>query len=138
MYLAYSDASVKGKKCAAATLVMTEDTFIACFTKRYTNVSSSTEAELLGVIQTMEYVNANCSKEDSIVLLMDNKSVALRFIRMLSTKRVPNKIEFKDKYDYLLKLSTDFNISIQHIRGHQYTHNPNKVCDILSKICISN
>lgn len=138
MLFAYSDASVKGSKGAATTLILTEDTFITCFTKRYDKVSSSTEAELLGVVQTMEYISTYCKKEDKVVLLMDNKSIAVRYIKVLSTWSVPNRVEFKECYEKLLSMSKDFNVNVQHIRGHQHTHNPNKVCDILSKISISN
>lgn len=138
MLFAYSDASVKGSIGAATTLIMTEDTFVTCFTKRYDKVSSSTEAELLGVVQTMSYISSNCKDEDKVVLLMDNKSIAVKYIRILSTWTVPRNMEFRDKYIKLLDMSRDFNVNVQHIRGHQHTHNPNKVCDILSKICISN
>lgn len=138
MLFAYSDASVKGSTGAATTLIITEDTFVTCFTKKYTNVSSSTEAELLGVVQTMEYISTHCKKEDKVVLFMDNKSIAIKYIKALSTWNVSNKVEFKECYERLLDMSRDFNINVQHIRGHQHTHNPNKVCDILSKISISN
>lgn len=137
MLLAYSDASVIGDACAATTLIVTEDAFVTCFTKKYTNVSSSTEAELLGVLQTMEYIGEHCKQADKVVMLMDNRSVAMKYIRILSAWSVPQRIGFRDKYVRLLELSKNFNVNIQHIRGHQHTHNPNKVCDILSKVCIS-
>ena len=132
--LAYSDATTKASTAVATTLLLTEDTFVACFSKRYENVSSSVEAELLGVVQTMEYLAQECSDESRIVLLMDNKSIIVKYIRILSQWAVPENQDFKPLYERLLACSKGFNINIQHIRGHQHTHNPNKVCDILSKV----
>ena len=137
MLFAYSDASVKGNIGVATTFIVTEDTFITCFSKTYGNVSSSVEVELLGVVQTMEYIYEHCKHERMVVLLMDNKSIAVRYIKMLSNWRVPKVTDFRAHYENLLEMSKGFVINIQHIRGHQHTHNPNKICDVLSKVCLS-
>ena len=137
MLFAYSDASVKNNLGVATTFIVTEDTFVTCFSKAYPNVSSSVEVELLGVVQTMEYIYMNCKDEHYVVLLMDNKSIAVRYIKMLSNWKISKNVEFYDKYSKLLEMSKGFNINIQHIRGHQHTHNPNKICDVLSKVYLS-
>lgn len=134
MLYAYSDATVKGTSGVATTILMTEDTFINCFSRYYEGVSSSVEIELLGVVQTMDYIAHECPDESRIVLFMDNKSIAVKYIRALATWSIPNDHDHKPLYEKLLKFSEGFNVNIQHIRGHQHTHNPNKVCDILSKV----
>lgn len=134
MLLAYCDASFKDNKAVATTLITTEDTFITCFSKTYTDVSSSVKAELLGVLQTMEYINNNCTKEKQVALFTDSRTIAVKYISMLSKWEVPPNEKEYEIYKKLLQYSASFNVNIQHIRGHQHTHNPNKVCDILSKV----
>ena len=134
MYYAYSDASTRGDSGAATTLILTDSEFVTCFTNVYEGVSSSTEAELLGVVQTMQYINQHCSPNSKVVLLTDSKAIAVKYIKILSNWVVPKNTDFYSYYVKLLQYSTGFNVSVQHIRGHQHTHNPNKVCDILSRL----
>lgn len=133
MLLAYCDASYKNNKAIATTLITTEDTFVTCFSKPYTDVSSSVKAELLGVLQTIEYIYNGGFKDKQVVLFTDSRTIALKYISILAKWEVPENEKEAEIYKKLLFYSSTFNINVQHIRGHQHTHNPNKVCDILSK-----
>ena len=134
MLLAYCDASTKGGKAVATTLILTEKVFITCFSKTYDNVESSTHAELLSVLQTVQYVRESCPNAHRVVLFNDNLSVVTQFISALSSWSVPPNVNNPEIFEQLLKYSRGLSLSVQHIHGHQHTHNPNKVCDILSKI----
>lgn len=134
MYYAYSDASTRDDSCAATSLILTDDKYVTCFTNVYEHVSSSMEAELLGVVQTMQYISQHCPASSKVVLLTDSKAIAVQYIRILSTWKVREGCDFYEYYTKLLQYSAGFNVNVQHIRGHQHTHNPNKVCDILSKL----
>ena len=134
MLYVYSDAASKGTKAVATTFIITEDTFITCFSNVYENVSSSVTAELLGTVQAMKYVYENCSDEVQVVVLIDNKSIVIKYIKVLSEWVVEEDDENKELYEQLLVYSEGFKINVQHIRGHQHTQNPNKVCDVISKV----
>lgn len=136
MLFAYCDASytTSTKRAAATTFICTEDTFITCFTKVYNDIESSVHAELLGVHQTMKYISENCKGIDKVVLATDSRTVAVKYISILANWIVPSTHEYYAEYKDLLNFSKDFNVNVQHVRGHQYTHNPNKICDVLSKL----
>ena len=134
MLLAYCDASTKGKRAVATTLIMTETTFITCFSVTYEDVDSSTHAELLSVLQTVRYIREKCSNARRIVLFNDNLSVVLQFINALANWDVPPGVNNPEIFEKLLEYSKGMSISVQHIHGHQHTHNPNKVCDTLSRL----
>lgn len=132
MLYGYSDASVINKSAAATTLIIDDNSFITCFTNTYENVNS-TEAEFLGVLQTMAYISENCT-DKKVVLLTDNKTVVLRCISALSNWKVADGSLYEDYLKQFLKMCKSFSVSVQNIRGHQQSHNPNKICDIISRI----
>lgn len=134
MLYGYSDASMKDNKVVATSLILSDSHFIDCFTKEYDNISTSTEAELRGVIQTVQYIKKHCNKEHQVVIITDNKAVALKYINILSNWVVPKNSANYESYKQLLELSEGFKVNVQNIRGHQESHNPNKVCDIMSKV----
>ena len=134
---AYSDASVKGSKAAATTLIVDDTKFIACFTNNLPDNTKSTEAELRGVVQTMYYISENCSTDRDIVIVTDNKAIAIKYITLLKTQEVSGNSMYRSLYEELLKYSKGFHINVQNIRGHQQSHNPNKVCDVLSRVAVS-
>ena len=136
MLLAYCDASytTSTKTAVATTFICTEDTFINCFTNVYKGIDHSVHAELLGVHQTMKYISENCKSGSKVVLATDSRTVLLKYISILANWIVPANSDYYKEYSDLLRFSKDFNVNVQHVRGHQYTHNPNKICDILSKL----
>ena len=133
MLQAYCDASTKGATAVATTFIITEDTYVTCFTNTYHDVRSSTHAELLGVLQTIKYVHDHL-EDKRVMIFNDNLSIVTQYISILATWNVPDDVVERDTYLELLKYSKDMCISVKHIHGHQHSHNPNKICDILSKI----
>ena len=115
-------------------MITTDTHFITCFENEYNEVESSIHAELLGVVQAMKYVSAHYPKGTQIAVFTDSRTVALKYIQILAAKSVAKNSLYFREYDSLLKLSEGYIINVQHIRGHQDTHNPNKVCDILAKL----
>lgn len=134
MLKAYCDACTKGTKAVATSLILTDNRFIACFSHTYEEVESSTHAELLGILQTVQFIHDKCDTSTRVFLYTDNLSIVSQCIRVLAKWEVPNDFRNPELFKQFLDYSKDMNITIQHIRGHQRVHNPNKVCDALSKV----
>ena len=99
MLLAYCDASLhKNNRAVATTLILTEVMYVTCFSKTYENVASSTDAELLGVLQTVRYVHDNCADDKRVVLFTDNLSIVLQYISILANWSVPENINNREIY----------------------------------------
>ena len=133
MLLAYCDASIKDSKAVATSFITTEDTYVTCFTKTYEDVRSSTHAELLGVLQTIKYISDEL-EDKRVTIYSDNLSIVSQCINVLSTWEVPEDVVERDLYLELLAHCKNMCVSLKHVRGHQHMHNPNKICDILSKV----
>lgn len=129
----YSDASkmVTGTTAAASTIIIDDsDQFRALVTNIYHNVRSSDHAELLGVVQGLDWVCKNAPKED-IRIICDSLSIAERIAAYPQDRRVvssPSASTWIHLFNLLDRLHPPL---VAHIKAHQPTHNPNKACDVL-------
>lgn len=136
MIHAYSDSGTfighSGTISVATSLFLTESTYIDTLTKVYRDVESTTEGELLGICQSLEYLTTKYPNEIDIEVITDSETLANRYLQYLAGKKPKKSIKYFERWRRLMELSKDKNITVSHIRGHQDEHNPNKVCDMLS------
>lgn len=125
----YTDASVAKGSAVVSCFMVTSDQFIGAETTHYDNVDSSLQAELYGIRDGVKYVVKKPELND-IVVYCDSQS-ALDLVQQ-RCDNVEGSTLFKNIVDEILTLSQGKNISFILIKGHQLSHNPNKVVDLMS------
>ena len=128
----FSDAGLFEKHCFAATLILENyNRCQALFAKHYENLPTSTNGELLAVINGLEWVCQNRPEEREIELNIDNLSIATRIAEYPKNVSVPSG-PMSHLWVHIFVLLDRFdNVTVYHIPAHQETHNPNKACDVL-------
>jgi len=130
MLTIYTDASVnKGYGCVCFVIV-TEDTFI----KRGVNFFklqedfTTTDAEYFGVTSALQWVKDNMG-DVCINLYTDCKPIHNNWT-------VYKKLRDFDKLNIKLRHLSSLvdSLSIHHIKAHSMDFNPNKLCDITSRV----
>lgn len=124
----YTDASVARGAAMVTCFIITSDQFIGANTTKYTNIGSSLQAEFLGIRDGIRYVSDR-KKSDDIVVYCDSQS-AIDLIQRRDDTGVD--VPFANVVDEILTLCSGRNVSFILIKGHQLSHNPNKVVDLMS------
>lgn len=128
MFEIYTDASVSNGNAVSTCLVISPDAFIGYTVNKYTNISSSLHGELLGILDGIRYAKAAVLKpEDAAILYSDSNSA----VSLLNSKKYSNAVDpniLKSIYEEC----TNYNITFEVVKGHQSSHNPNKIVDLTS------
>lgn len=131
--IAYSDGSFEGDNAASASMILTEQEYLGNVVKKY-KVRTPYEAELLGVIQVLEFIEEKGYDFSSLTIWTDARAVADKFPILKHTGAVPGNFKSHKKWERILELTRGKSVFIYHQPGHQDAHNPNKTCDILARI----
>lgn len=128
MFEIYTDASVSNGNAVSTCLVISPDAFIGYTVNRYTGISSSLHGELLGILDGIRYAKKAVLKpEDKTVLYSDSNSA----VSLLNSKKYSNAVDtsiLQAIYDEC----ADYDITFEVVKGHQSSHNPNKIVDLTS------
>lgn len=129
---AFCDASydLNTRQATACTVILSEMIFHAMFTNTYTDVETSTRAELLGLIQTVRRVREIPDVEHTTIYC-DSATNAKAFNSVIGSGVVQRDSKYYEDWCELLSLCDGLNIEATHIYGHQMKHNPNKLCDVI-------
>lgn len=127
----YSDAGCYNGTTFAATMVMYPmSACLAFFAREYHGLPNSTQGELLGITNGLEWVLEN-SHERQVTLVTDNLSIGTRIVNYPKDRTVP-KGTMAGLWVHTFSLLDKFEqVDVVHIEAHQEKHNPNKACDVL-------
>jgi ribonuclease HI len=131
----YSDGSAYKKKrfSVSTSLLLTEKSFLNLIVKEYDTFEAS-KAEILAVLQALEYIEKNNSQATDVEVLVDAEGIVNMYYKLLSLREVPQDTYNKDIWEKILVFSKKYNLILTHVKGHQFKHNPNKVCDIVGRV----
>lgn len=135
----YSDGSKKWDKGIAVTLILSDYSYITEIPTKLKDASSS-KAELVGMCQGLQYIQANMpdawvDSNNTFIIKVDHEALVTTYNKIKNTGKVENT-SCPHLWSVVLELVKGKNIKMQHIKGHQEIHNPNKTCDILAGILI--
>lgn len=132
--IAFCDASysMKTKRAAACAIVMSDDTFHGIITKMYTDIATGARAELMGIIQTVEFLRT-LDEVDNVTILCDSNSVVEMYNKLLQSQTITDTISYYDDWVRLLELSKGMNIEARYIPGHAECLSCNTICDITAR-----
>ena len=119
----YTDASVANSKAVTSCLLLTDDYYLGCSSKKYDNVVTSLHGELLGIRDAILYL-INTGKEAPATIHCDSYTA-------IKCVQDPESTKFRKLIDEIHQLESGRNITYELIRGHQIEHNPNKVVDLI-------
>lgn len=127
----FTDAStsVSAGIAISCCLVMEDNKFIG---QRVTNHKSHTSVfgEVLGAISALEYAQSKISIDDAI--LYCDSSAVIDLLQQDLDKSVDRQVDLYRPYLIRLRsLLDEHGVKIALYRGHQDTHNPNKVVDLV-------
>ena len=128
----YADAGYWQGTAYAATLILENgDTQVVFFCKRYNNISTCAEAEIIGIEQSMSWVCQNRPDIKEIAIYCDNLGVAQKLCNYVDSGII-GKGAYAALWMHLYTLCDKFEkIDVFHIEAHQPEHNPNMACDFL-------
>lgn len=127
----YTDSSTVGDVAAATTIIVTDTQYIGMFTDTY-EVASATEGELLSVLQSIKFLREHDLTDRQISIYCDCMSVVNQLKEILCKQEIPEDIKYRKRWVELFDLCSGLDVTAHHVRGHQESHNFNKVCDKLS------
>lgn len=133
MLRAYTDAAYADNTGVATSLFLSDTIFYGMITIVYTDVISSTEAELRGILQSVKWVRKHMPEVKKMELYTDCRTLRSAYLNILSNKmRVPSNIAFPDIWKDVVTSMGDMRVRIVHTPAHLEGFNENKVCDKLS------
>lgn len=130
----YTDSSVVGSKAASTTLILLGPLYGGLYTNIFEDVETTTEGELLAIIQSIKEVKRHYPEEKDLQLMSDCSSVVNIGQTIIDSGSLPDNVKCSQRYEELLEECSGLNITIKHVLGHMNNHNANKVCDRLSRI----
>ena len=101
-------------------------------TNTYTNVDTGARAELLGIIQTVEYLR-NMEDVGHITIYCDSQSIITLYSKILQSGVLADTINYRDDWVKLIELSKGLDITPDHIYGHTDALTGNTVCDTVAR-----
>lgn len=132
--IAYCDGSFGENGAASASLIFNDqDEFVGMIVKAH-KVRTLYDAEMLGIIQILEYIERNNIAYKSLIIYTDSKAIVTRFPIVKRLERVPADFINEKKWLKILNLTRGKCFSMQYHRGHMQELNPNKVCDFLANL----
>jgi len=131
--IAYTDGSFSSNNSASASILMTTDTFLGLVIG-VQKVGTPYDAELIGILQVLEYIEENKIEYDKLTIYTDVRNAAKKFKQLNGSMIVPASYKSKRKWKKILQLTHGKEVFIFHQKGHLEENNPNKTCDILARI----
>lgn len=128
MFEIYTDASVSNGNAVSTCLVISPDAFLGYTVNQYTDITSSLHGELLGILDGIRYAKKTVLKpDDKAVLYSDSNSA----VSLLNSKKTNSAVGADIIQDIYAECS-NYNITFEVVKGHQSSHNPNKIVDLTS------
>ena len=115
----------------AVTIIKTDEDFLGCIVSKGPFVSSS-QAELQGFMQGLEYLINNKLDITDVVARVDHESVRDLYYRQKTERHLD--CQYSDMWERIKNISKDMNLKVEYIKGHQDTANCNKACDIIAAL----
>ena len=149
MIRCYSDSGTLvnsvGATSIATSLFLTDTTYLGMITNVYRNTQGTTDGELRGIWQSLEYVTINYPDEEDIEIVTDCESLVKKFNSLLKgapintvlEDSVPKGIKYYKTWKDIMKMCEGKKVTVYHVKGHQESHNPNKVCDLISTFMLN-
>ncbi len=122
----YTDVSVRKGKAIATCFVISPLNFLGCRTFEYTGVCSALQGELLGIRDGLNYVLNELIIDDAVTVHCDSIS-AVEQVNGTSPLK-----QFQKITKSIHSMCADKEVCFEYIKGHQATHNPNKIVDLIS------
>ena len=127
----FTDASVAHGKGVSTCFILTDYNYLGYNTFTYENVKTSVEGELLGILNAIRYFDT-LGYNDEVVIYCDSIH-AITLIQNMEAGQTNSQINlYKKILRELVGLKRKYSMSIELIQGHQTTHNPNKIVDLVS------
>ena len=131
---AYCDASFDtiNKQSTATTIIVSDMKFHGFKVGEFNGTETGAQAELLGIIQTMEMVR-NMEDVGEVHIYCDSEATILLYKRCLRSKSIAPAKQYTKDWKRLMDLSRGYKIIPENITGHQDIDNPNKLCDLIAR-----
>lgn len=123
----YTDASYVDNKAVTVGLILSDKAFIGCVINEQENVISTLQAELISIRDSLRYLNKN-KLSDETTLYCDS----MQAVDICNEKQEPLS-KYKKITQDIINIKCKYNVNIKYIKGHQYSHNSNKIVDLLGK-----
>lgn len=124
----YTDASVSKGKAAATCFVLTPNAYLGCRTFEYDNINSGIHGELVGLRDGIKYALEVVKDSTEPITVYCDSSSAINLIKDKCAK----SHTFKEIVTDINSLCDGHTVHFMLIKGHQVSHNPNKVVDLIS------
>lgn len=131
--IAYTDGSFFENDSASVSILRTTDTFIGMIAGRQ-KVKTSYDAELIGILQVLEYLEEREIVYEKLTIYTDVKPAAKMFALLKEEGEVPKKCRSRKKWLKIHELTKDKKVFIFHHKGHAVENNTNKTCDIVARL----
>lgn len=125
----YTDVSLAKGRGVATCFVMSSTSYIGYNMFEYTALNSSLQGELLGIRDGIKYVASLNTANEPVTLYCDNKAA----ISLINSKLAGKSInKFERIVTDIVKAQGKMCVEYKLIQGHQSSHNPNKIVDLMS------
>lgn len=130
---AYSDGSFYENDSIAVSILRTSDTFVGMVVGSQ-RVGTAYDAELIGILQVLEYIEENDLEYEKLTIYTDVKVASDIFATIKETGIVPEGVKARKKWLKIRELTKDKKVFIFHYKGHAENNNTNKTCDIAARL----
>ena len=127
MIYAYSDTALSDSHATCTSFIINDSNYLGCFTNIYGNVKGSIHGELLGIKQSLEYINGLKLNDTDIQIFTDSYESIKHIKHQTKTKHFTSIINIINSY------AEKYNIEYNYIKGHAIEHSPNKIVDLIAK-----
>lgn len=125
----FTDATTSGGIAISCCIVMEDNKFIGQRVIRHKS-DTSVCSEVLGAISALEYAKTKVTI-DNAILYCDSSAVIDLLSYNVDKSRNGQVAKYREHLKQLKKLRDEHGVQITLYRGHQTTHNPNKVVDLV-------
>lgn len=125
----YTDVSIAKGHGVATCFILTPVNFMGYNTFEYTDINSSLQGELFGIRDGLKYALSVLDTEDVMTVYCDNKAAIALIQAVMENKSIT---KFKTIVNNIVKMCEGKDIRFVLIQGHQTSHNPNKIVDLIS------
>lgn len=125
----FTDASVKGEEAHGAMLILTDSNYMGYDIRHY-GVVSPQVAEIRACVDAIEYAQKLCPNlsTDEAKLYCDNETV----VDIVNAEEYVGKLSYE--ISKLKEKLSEFDISLEYIKGHSAELNPNVTVDSFLRI----
>lgn len=135
MIYVYTDGSFREGAGAHCVVAVTRRTLVGYKLDRY-EAKSSTQCELLALIDGLELINKQYNTPQVIKFYCDCESVVRILTRVLNEGKCSKRLKEYELFNKFLEMSRGHQVRISYTEGHRVDRNLNLICDMSARTLV--